>query len=132
MLALSSDRVWGSNNLDMLWIDRPSDFLDLRMVASALCTKTGEDSCEIFMMLKNQMEVQVDVTITLMMRNAVIELKDGIWQSYQEGTIASDAKFYFYPKHIDKNVVLLYSTPMEDLRIAYSLWKADSKNLNPT
>lgn len=78
------------------------------------------------------MEMEVDVTITLMMRYSIIELKDGIWQSYLEGTIAKDANFYFYPKHNDKNVVLLYYTPMEDLRLTYTLWKSDSKTLNPT
>lgn len=58
------------------------------------------------------MEVEVDITLTLMMRYSIIELKDGIWQSFLEGTIASDANFYFYPKHIDKNTVILYSTSM--------------------
>lgn len=28
------------------------------------------------------MNIEVDITITLMMRNSIIELKDGIWQSY--------------------------------------------------
>jgi hypothetical protein len=57
MLALSNNRVWDENNLNMLWIDRESDFLDLKMVASALCLRIGDESCEIFLLLKNQMEV---------------------------------------------------------------------------
>lgn len=28
------------------------------------------------------MEIEIDMTITLLTRNSVIELKDGIWQSY--------------------------------------------------
>lgn len=35
------------------------------------------------------------------MRDSIIELKDGIWQSYLENTIASSANFYFNPKHHD-------------------------------
>jgi hypothetical protein len=66
------------------------------------------------------------------MRYSIIELKDGLWQSYLEATIAKDAYFYFYPKHIDKNVVILYSTIMEDLRLAYTLWKSDSRAMNPS
>ena len=34
-----------------------------------------------------------------MVKNSIIELKDGIWQSYAENTIATSSNFYFYPKH---------------------------------
>lgn len=112
MLALSNNRVWNESNLEMIWIDRQSDVLDLKMAALNLCSREGEESCEIFLLLNNEMEVEVDITITLMMRYSIIELKDGIWQSYLEATVAKDAYFYFYPKHIDKNVVILYSTVM--------------------
>ncbi len=67
-----------------------------------------------------------------MTRYSIIELKDGLWESYQESTIASSAQFYFYPKHYDKNVIIIYSTVMQDLKLAYSLWKTDSKSIDPT
>jgi len=34
------------------------------------------------------MNVEIDVTITLMIKDAIIELKDGIWNSYKVNTIA--------------------------------------------
>jgi hypothetical protein len=131
MLSLSNDRVWTEKNLEKLYIDRESDYLDLKHASTILCSKEAQTSCEIFLLLKNEMDVEIDLTITLMTRNSIIELKDGLWQSYLENTIASEAYFFFYPKHIDKNVVIIYSTIMEDLRLAYTLWKTDSKSLNP-
>lgn len=56
------------------------------------------------------MPVEIDITITLIVRNSIIELKDGIWQSYSENSLINTAHFYFYPKHQDKNVVLLYQS----------------------
>jgi len=38
--------------------------------------------------MKNQMEVDIDVTVSLLMKDAVMELKDGIWNSYQINSIA--------------------------------------------
>jgi hypothetical protein len=34
------------------------------------------------------MSVEIDVTITLMIKDSIIELKDGIWNSYKVNTIA--------------------------------------------
>jgi hypothetical protein len=77
------------------------------------------------------MPMEVDLTITLLTRNSVIELKDGIWQSYSENTIISSAHFYFYPKHLDKNVVIIYHSRIESLKLTYNLWKTDSQSINP-
>lgn len=57
MLALSNNRVWNESNLEMIWIDKPSDVLDLKKAALNLCKREGEESCEIFLLLNNQMEV---------------------------------------------------------------------------
>jgi len=77
------------------------------------------------------MEIEIDITITLLTRNFVIELKDGIWQSYSESTVIKSAHFYFYPKHSDKNVVLIYRSTTDSLKLAYNLWKTDSHTINP-
>jgi hypothetical protein len=34
------------------------------------------------------MSVEIDVTITLMIKDSIIELKDGIWNSYKVNNIA--------------------------------------------
>jgi hypothetical protein len=46
----------------------------------------------------------MDLTINLMVKNSIIELKDGIWQSYAENSIAVSSNFYFYPKHANKSI----------------------------
>lgn len=67
-----------------------------------------------------------------MVKNSIIELKDGIWQSYAENTIATSSNFYFYPKHENKSVEIMYRSVFTDLRISYAIWKADDKNIDPT
>jgi hypothetical protein len=54
------------------------------------------------------MPIVVDITITLMVHNSIIELKDGIWQSYSENAMAASAHFYFYPKHYNKDMTLMF------------------------
>jgi hypothetical protein len=66
-----------------------------------------------------------------MVRNSIIELKDGIWQSFSENTLINSAHFYFYPKHKDKNLVLLYHSSISNLRLFYNLWKTDEKSISP-
>jgi hypothetical protein len=66
-----------------------------------------------------------------MVRDSIIELKDGLWQSYSEYTIASSAYFYFYPKHYNKDVMIIYYNNLDSLRILYTLVKTDSKSINP-
>lgn len=78
------------------------------------------------------MDSEIDLTINLMVKNSIIELKDGIWQSYAENAIASSSSFYFYPKHENKSVEIMYRSVFTDLRITYSIWKADDKNIDPT
>lgn len=45
------------------------------------------------------MDSEIDLTINLMVKGSIIELKDGLWQSYAENAIATSSNFYFYPKH---------------------------------
>lgn len=37
MLALSIDRMWNSNNLDKIWVDREADYIDLNTYSEKLC-----------------------------------------------------------------------------------------------
>ena len=80
-------------------IDQASDVLQLKDVSEALCVTEGSEQCEIFVKIINTMDSEVDLTLNLMVKNSIVELKDGIWQSYAENAIASSSNFYFYPKH---------------------------------
>ena len=44
------------------------------------------------------MDKQVDISITLMGRDEVIELRSGLWQSFDLHSVAKTAHFYFSPK----------------------------------
>lgn len=71
------------------------------------------------------MNIEIDLTINLLVKDAIVELKDGIWQSYPQNTIATSANFFFYPKHANKSITIAYKSMFIDLRILYSIWKAD-------
>ena len=70
------------------------------------------------------MEKEIDLTLTLLVENSLIELHDGLWQSFAFNKISSSSHFYFFPKHADKSVNLMYKSTYNDLRVSYSLWKA--------
>lgn len=38
----------------------------------ALCEEEGVISCEIFLRITNQMDVEIDISVTLLMRNAIV------------------------------------------------------------
>ncbi len=76
------------------------------------------------------MELEVDITITLMVRDAVIQLKDGVWQYFAQNQVATSAHFYFLPKHINKTVTLIYRASFIDLKLLYMVWKTDDKTIN--
>ena len=77
------------------------------------------------------MAVELDVTLTLMVRDAIMELKDGFWNSFRETQISKTTRFYFMPKHNNKSVTVLYRADYIDLKIMYSIWKSDDKEIIP-
>ena len=64
-----------------------------------------------------------------MVRDVVVELKDGLWQTYDINEAASTAHFYFLPKHQQHSVTIFYHSGAVDLRLAYSLWKSDDTSI---
>lgn len=78
------------------------------------------------------MNITVDFSLTLLSRNAIIELKDGIWQSFPSNYMMStSSSFYFYPRHNNSNILFLYHAPMAKTRVAYKLWRYDMDKINP-
>lgn len=66
-----------------------------------------------------------------MVKDSIIELKDGIWNSYQINTIAENTNFYFLPKNKNRSITILYKSDFVDLKLMYTLWKTDDKSINP-
>jgi hypothetical protein len=64
------EKKWES--VKPMLIDKESDYLDLREVSMALCEEEGVLSCEIFLRITNQMDVEIDISVTLLMKNAIV------------------------------------------------------------
>ena len=41
------------------------------------------ENCELYVRMKNNMAVEIDITLTLMIKDSIIELKDGVWNSFK-------------------------------------------------
>ncbi len=76
------------------------------------------------------MSVEIDITVTLIMENSVIELKDGIWQNYDINKAASSTHFYFLPKHQKHSIAIFYHSSLVDVKIVYRLWKSEDTSLD--
>lgn len=112
-------------------IDQATDVLNLKDVSELLCEKAGSTKCEIFLKIVNSMKMELDITLTLMLQDSVIELKDGIWQKFGINSVAETTHFYFLPKVKNKSVSIMYKTDLLDLHVVYNLWKSDQKGINP-
>lgn len=76
------------------------------------------------------MDVETDITVTLMIKDAIIELKDGIWQNYATTLTSASSHFYFLPKHQNHSTTVFYKSSLVDLKIMYSLWQSDDQSID--
>lgn len=112
-------------------IDSTEDVLDLKDVSQELCKDEMAENCELFVRMENKMGIELDVTLTLMIKDSIIELKDGVWNSFKETEVSKTSHFYFLPKHPNKSVTILYRADYVDLKIMYTIWKTDDKSISP-
>lgn len=73
------------------------------------------------------MNIEIDIAITLMSQHTILELKDGIWQSFPLNSIAKTSHFYFHPRHKDADIALMYKTTDPNLWLKYRLFYASEK-----
>lgn len=66
------------------------------------------------------------------MKDSVIELKDGIWQTYAINTIAKTSHFYFMPKSKNSSINIMYKSSLVDVGISYTVWKSDKDDIDPS
>lgn len=102
-------------------------------VSEKVCVSEGEnvDNCEVFIQIVNNMDMQIDISTTLMAKHSVIEMKDGLWQTFALNSVAQSAHFYFYPHHEDKDINVIYKSSEVNLRITYRMFLAHRQDLNP-
>lgn len=84
-----------------------------------------------YLKLENQKDKEVDLVITHLVQQAIVELKDGVWQSFPLTFLTSELQFYFVPKHPKKSVNIMYNSTDSVLTLGYKLWKTDDK-FNPS
>ena len=77
------------------------------------------------------MDMEVDIAITLMSRDAVVELKDGIWQGFDMNSVAKTAHFFFYPHSRNEDITLFYKTQDQKVRLKYRLFYGDDQKIDP-
>ena len=77
------------------------------------------------------MDIQIDITITLMTKHSIIELKDGLWQTFALNSVASTSHFYFSPQHYDRDASIIYKNTDVDLRIVYKIYNSVFSQINP-
>ena len=78
------------------------------------------------------MDKEVDFTVTLLTKESVMEVKDGIWLALPATYLSTTSNFYFYPHHSDHNILIYYHSTLTNLRVSYLLWKYDSDSLAPS
>jgi hypothetical protein len=65
-------------------------------------------------------------------KDAVVELKDGIWQNYNINLASITSHFYYIPTHKEHSTTIFYKSTVADLKIMYSLWKTDDVSMDPS
>lgn len=68
------------------------------------------------------MEIEIDIAITLMTRHSLIELQEGIWQTFSLNSVAESSHFYFMPEHKDQSINIIYKSTEFDLRLSYKIF----------
>ena len=67
-----------------------------------------------------------------MSRDEVIEMRTGLWQSFDLHSVAKTAHFYYSPKKKSSDVNIYFKTTDSDVRLAYRVYSAGADALNPT
>ena len=73
----------------------------------------------------------MDITVTLLIKDTIIELKDGIWGTYQINHIAETSHFYFTPGNKNRSVIIQYQSENVDLKVIYTIWKTNDQSFSP-
>lgn len=72
------------------------------------------------------MDIEVDIAITLMSQHTILEIKDGIWQSFPLNSVAKSSHFYFHPRNHDHDISLMFKTTDPAIRLKYRLFYAEA------
>lgn len=67
-----------------------------------------------------------------MTRHTILELKDGLWQSYSLNSIAKTAHFYFFPRNKNQDIGIMYKTTNPAIRLKYRLFYAKDDQIDPS
>ena len=104
-------------------INRRHDLIDIEQYAEELCNFEESDICDLFFELTSHTPDRVDITLTLLTNNTVIELKPGIWQGFEMASLTASSHFYFIPTNKKYPINLQFTHTFGTFKISYLLWK---------
>ena len=67
-----------------------------------------------------------------MTRQAIIQMHNGVWQSFSLNSIAKSAHFYFQPTDKDSDTAIFYKTSDNNVRLLYRLYSGTYDTVDPT
>ena len=77
------------------------------------------------------MDYEIDIALTLMTRHAVIQMQDGVWQSFGLNSVAKTAHFFFEPRNKEDDISLFYKSTDQNIRLKYRMFYGDDNHINP-
>ena len=56
------------------------------------------------------MDYQIEINLVLMTKHSVIEMRDGLWQTFYHNAIAETSHFYFFPRYEENDINIIYKS----------------------
>ena len=77
------------------------------------------------------MDYQIEINLVLMTKHSVIELRDGLWQSFRHNSVSETTHFYFFPRYEENDINIIYKSSEANLRLGYKVFDTLSGKINP-
>ncbi len=74
-----------------------------------LCPE-NDPECMVFVTVASMMAHEVEMAVTLMTQDSVMELKDGVWETFRVDELLVRTHFYFTPTHFSNPVKIFFKS----------------------
>lgn len=73
-------------------------------------------------MVNSLMTHEVEVSMTLLTADSVMELKDGVWETFKVDDLLVNTHFYFVPLHANNPVKIFFKSTDPNIYLTASLY----------
>ena len=73
-------------------------------------------------MVNSLMTHEVEVSMTLLTADSVMELKDGVWETFKVDDLLVNTHFYFVPLHANNPVKVFFKSTDPNIYLTASLY----------